>query len=94
MCKPVSWIEYDGNVYFLTARDLRTRAGREPEITAGRGTRSYEDIERLQVNFRRSVQSVLSVEVGPALEGPYTEEQIANLAADFAEGEIKEAING
>ena len=29
MCKPMSWIEYDGNVYFLTAKDLRTKEGRE-----------------------------------------------------------------
>ena len=66
----------------------------EPDFKITRGMRSRDEIERLQCQFRRSVQSVLSVEVGPALEGPYTEEQIANLAADFAEGEIKEAING
>ena len=29
MCEPMSWIEYDGNVYFLTAKDLRTKEGRE-----------------------------------------------------------------
>jgi len=29
MCKPMSWIEYDGNVYFLTAKDLRTKEGRD-----------------------------------------------------------------
>ena len=48
----------------------------------------------IEEKFRQSVQSVLDVEVGPALEGPYTEEQIKELAADFAEGEIREAING
>ena len=53
-----------------------------------------KDIERLQANFRRSVQSVLDVEVGPALEGPHTDEQIKELSADWAEEEIKEAING
>jgi hypothetical protein len=29
MCNPISWIEYDGNVYFLTAKDLRTKKGKE-----------------------------------------------------------------
>ncbi len=29
MCKPMSWIEYDGQIYFLTAKDLRTKEGRE-----------------------------------------------------------------
>ena len=64
----------------------------EPEITAGRGMRSRDEIERLQWQFRQSVQSVLSVEVGPPLEGPYTEEQIKELAADFAEGEKLEEV--
>ncbi len=64
----------------------------EPEFEIERGMRSRESIERLQVNFRRSVQSVLDVEVGPALEGPYTEEQIKELAADWAEGEIIEEV--
>ena len=66
----------------------------EREIEVGPGTRSYEDIERLQWQFRRSVQSVLDVEVGPALEMPLTDEEIQELAADYAEGEAKEAING
>jgi hypothetical protein len=69
---------------------IKDRIEGEPEITAGRGTRSYDEIERLQANFHRSAQSVLSVEVGPALEGPMTEEQIAELSADWAEGEIME----
>ena len=64
----------------------------EPEIEVGPGTRSYEDIERLQWQFRRSVQSVIDVEVGPALEGPMTDEEIAELAADWAEGEIMEEV--
>lgn len=60
----------------------------EPEIEVGPGTRSYEAIERLQLQFRKSVQSVLDVEVGPELEGP-KDEEIEELAADFAEEEIK-----
>lgn len=64
----------------------------EPEITAGRGTRSYEEIERLQANFHRSVNGMLSVDPGPALEGPYTDEQIKELSADWAEGEIIEEV--
>ena len=64
----------------------------EPEITAEPGTRSYEDIERLQANFHRSVNGMLSVDPGPALEGPYTDEQIKELSADWAEGEIIENL--
>ncbi|MEN6474374.1 MAG: hypothetical protein ABFD81_10195 [Syntrophaceae bacterium] len=62
----------------------------DPVYEIERGMQPREAIERLQANFRRSVQSVLDVEVGPALEGLYTEEQIKELAADWAE----EAING
>ena len=61
----------------------------EPEITAGRGTRSYEEIERLQANFHRSVNGMLSVDPGPPLEGPMSDEEIENLAL-----EVKEEING
>ena len=64
----------------------------EREIEVGPGMQPRESIERLQCQFRQSVQSVLSVEVGPPLEGPYTEEQIKELAADFAEGEIMEEV--
>ena len=64
----------------------------EPEITAGRGMRSRDEIERLQWQFRQSVQSVLSVEVGPPLEGPMTDEQIEELSADWAEGEKLEEV--
>ena len=28
MCKPMSWIEWDGTIYFLTAKDLLTKEGR------------------------------------------------------------------
>lgn len=44
------------------------RAEGEPEIKAGPGTRSYEDIERLQWQFRESVRGMLDVEVGPPLD--------------------------
>ena len=64
----------------------------EPDFKIGRGMQPRESIERLQCQFRQSVQSVLDVEVGPPLEGPYTEEQIKELAADFAEGEIIEEV--
>ena len=64
----------------------------EPEIE--RGMRFRDEIERLGWQFRRSVNDLLSVEVGPALEMPLTDDQIAELAADYAEGEAKEAING
>ena len=66
----------------------------EHEFEIERGMRSRDEIERLGWQFRRSVQSVIDVEVGPALERPMTDEQIAELAADYAEGEAKEAING
>lgn len=64
----------------------------EPDFKIERGMRSREDIERLQANFRRSVQSVLSVDPGPALEGPMSDEQIKELSADWAEGEIIEEV--
>jgi len=64
----------------------------EPDFKIERGTRSYEDIERLQANFHRSVNGMLSVDPGPALEGPYTDEQIKELSADWAEGEIIENL--
>jgi len=64
----------------------------EPVYEIEPGMQPREAIERLQANFRRSVQSVLDVEVGPALEGLYTEEQIKELAADWAEGEIIEEV--
>ena len=61
----------------------------EPDFKIERGMRSRDEIERLQYQFRQSVQSVLDVEVGPPLEGPMTDEQIENLAL-----EVKEEING
>jgi len=66
----------------------------EPEFEIERGMRSRDEIERLGWQFRRSVNDLLSVEVGPALEMPLTDEEIQELAADFAEGTAKEAING
>jgi len=54
----------------------------EPEFEIERGMRSRDEIERLGWQFRRSVNDLLSVEVGPALEGPMTDEEIAELAAD------------
>lgn len=50
----------------------------EPEIE--RGMRSRDEIERLGWQFRRSVNDLLSVEVGPALEMPLTDDQIAEEA--------------
>ena len=64
----------------------------EPDFKIERGMRSRDAIERLQWQFRQSVQSVLSVEVGPPLEGPMTDEQIEELSADWAEGEIIEEV--
>ncbi len=64
----------------------------EPDFKIERGMRSRDEIERLQYQFRRSVQSVLSVEVGPALEGPMSDEQIEELSADWAEGEKLEEV--
>ena len=64
----------------------------EPDFKIGRGMRSRDEIERLQYRFRQSVQSVLDVEVGPPLEGPMTDEQIEELSADWAEGEIIEEV--
>lgn len=55
----------------------------EPDFKIERGMQPREAIERLQSQFRRSVQSVLDVEVGPPLEGPMTEEQINELSADW-----------
>lgn len=62
----------------------------EPVYEIERGMRSREEIERLQWQFRKSVQSVLDVEVGPALEGLMTDEE---LIAEI-EGEIKVVVNG
>lgn len=62
----------------------------EPEIE--RGMRSRDEIERLGWQFRRSVNDLLSVEVGPPLEGPMSDAQITELAADFGEGEIIEEV--
>lgn len=64
----------------------------EPDFKIERGMRSRDEIERLQYQFRQSVQSVLDVEVGPPLEGPMSDAQITELAADFGEGEIIEEV--
>lgn len=62
----------------------------EPEIE--RGMRSRDEIERLGWQFRRSVNGVLGVNPGPALEVPMTDEEIEELAQDFKEGEIVEEV--
>lgn len=62
----------------------------EPDFKIERGMQPRESIERLQANFHRSVNGMLSVDPGPALEGPMTDEQIEELSADWAEGEIME----
>ena len=49
----------------------------EPDFKITRGMRSRDEIERLQYQFRQSVQSVLDVEVGPALEGPNEMKEVA-----------------
>ncbi len=64
----------------------------EPEFEIERGMRSRDEIERLGWQFHRSVRGMLDVEVGPALEGPMTDEQIEELSADWAEGEIIEEV--
>lgn len=51
----------------------------EREIEVGPGMRSRDEIERLQWQFRRSVNDLLSVEVGPALEMPNEPEQVPRL---------------
>ncbi len=64
----------------------------EPDFKIERGMRSRDEIERLQYQFHKSVNGMLSVDPGPPLEGPMTDEEIAGLAQDFAEGEKLEEV--
>ena len=64
----------------------------EPDFKIERDMQPRESIERLQANFHRSVNGMLSVDPGPALEGPMSDKEIAELSADWAEGEKLEEV--